>query len=71
MRLVLAWISAVGLLVSFAYQAPPTQPGVVHGIVVDSAGNALSGVLVELTRDATTLLSAQTDVQGRFRFVGV
>jgi Ca-activated chloride channel family protein len=70
MRLVLAWISAVGLLVSYAYQGP-VQPGVVHGVVVDSAGNALSGVLVELTKDATTLLSAQTDVQGRFRFVGV
>ena len=71
MRLVLAWISAVGLLVSYAYQGPSVQPGVVQGIVIDSAGNALSGVLVELTKDATTLLSAQTDVQGRFRFVGV
>jgi Ca-activated chloride channel family protein len=71
MRLVLAWISAVGLLVSYAYHGPSVQPGVVHGVVVDSAGNALSGVLVELTKDATTFLSAQTDVQGRFRFVGV
>ena len=71
MRLVLAWIAAVGLLVSHTYQGPAVQAGVVHGIVVDGAGNALSGVLVELTANGTTVLSAQTDVQGRFRFAGV
>ena len=49
MRLVLAWIAAVGLLVSHTYQGPAVQAGVVHGVVVDGAGNALSGVLVELT----------------------
>ena len=71
MRLVLSWIAAVGLLVSYTYQGPAVQAGVVHGIVVDGAGNALSGVLVELTANGTTVLSAQTDVQGRFRFAGV
>ena len=71
MRLVLAWIAAVGLLVSYSYQGPAVQAGVVHGIVVDGAGNALSGVLVELTANGTAVLSAQTDVQGRFRFAGV
>ena len=71
MRLVLAWIAAVGLLVSHTYQGPAVHAGVVHGVVVDGAGNALSGVLVELTANGTTVLSAQTDVQGRFRFAGV
>jgi Ca-activated chloride channel homolog len=72
MRLLVASAAAVCLLVSYSFQdRAVVQPGTVHGVVVDESGKGLSGVLVELTTNAASVETTFTDVQGRFRMVGV
>jgi Ca-activated chloride channel family protein len=71
MRHLLAWAAAVGLLVSYAYQDATVQPGVVHGVVRDGAGNGLSGVTVELILNGSPVHSTETGVAGQFRIAGV
>ena len=71
MRHLLAWVAAVGLLVSYAHQDPTVQPGVVHGVVRDGAGNGLSGVTVELLVNGAPVHRTETGVGGQFRVPGV
>ena len=70
MRGVLVFLLALFALAS-TQPPPPSALGLVSGVVVDAAGNAVPGATVELRRDARVERTTTTDAAGVFRFEGV
>lgn len=65
-------LALCGLLVGCASSAPPAQIGVVRGVVVDTSGNVLPGIVVSLrAADGKVYQSVTTGDGGAYEFPAV